>query len=259
MSYEKMIAEKAGIEQKIALLEKRINELPDGELQCAGNGRYCKWYCKQGDQRRYLPKKERKLAEQLTKKKYLLLQLNDLLHEKEAVEEYLKYRESYPSQAKRLITEKSEYQKMILPQLNVLENECIIWQNSSYKTNPKYPEQLIYKTSTGQYVRSKSEMLICMLLQEHGIPFRYECELQLGGKIIYPDFTIMHPKTGEIYYYEHFGMMDDEVYCKSACAKIQLYATNGILPSIQLITTFETQTHPLLPETVERIIEQYFL
>lgn len=259
MSYERMITEKAEIEQKIAQLEKLIAEMPKGELQCAGNGRYCKWYRKHGEQRKYLSKKERKLAEQLAKKKYLSLQLNDLLHEKEAVDVYLKYRENHPSQAKNLITEKSEYQKMILPQLNILEYECEKWQDSSYKTNQKYPEQLIYKTSTGQYVRSKSEMLICMLLQKYGIPFRYECEVQLGEKIIYPDFTIMHPRTGKIYYCEHFGMMDDEVYCKSACAKIQLYATNGIIPSIQLIATFETQTHPLLPETVEGIIKQYFL
>lgn len=259
VSYEKMIAEKAEMEQKIDQLKKLILELPDGELQCAGNGRYCKWYCKQGGQRRYLSKKERKLAEQLAKKKYLSLQLEDLLHEKEAVEVYLKYRENHPSQAARLVKEKSEYQKMILPQLHVLENECMIWQNSSYKTNHKYPEQLIYKTNTGLYVRSKSEMLICMLLQKYGIPFRYECELELDGKIIYPDFTIMHPKTGKLFYYEHFGMMDDDGYCRSACAKIQLYATNGIVPSIQLITTFETQEHPLLPETVEGIIKQYFL
>ena len=181
-----------------------------------------------------------------------------MLHEKEAVENYLKCREKYPSQARCLITEKSEYQKLILPQLNVLENECMIWQNSSYKPNPKYPEKLIYKTGTGQYVRSKSEMLICMLLHKYGIPFRYECELQLNEKVIYPDFTIMHPKTGKIYYYEHFGMMDDGSYCKKACDKIQLYAENGIIPSIQLITTFETQEHPLLPETVEGIIKQYF-
>ena len=259
MSYEQMIAEKAEIEQKIAQLEKQIEELPAGEIQCAGNGRYYKWYYKQDGKKRYLPKKERRLAEQLAKKKYLLLQLKDLLHEKEAVDVYLKYRENYPSQAKHLITEKSEYQKIILPQLNILEDECIKWQNSSYKTNPYYPEQLIYKTSIGQYVRSKSEMLICMLLQKYGIPFRYECELQVGGKIIYPDFTIMHPKTGKIYYYEHFGMMDDDCYCKSACAKIQLYAINGIIPSMQLIMTFETQTHPLFPETVEGIIKQYFL
>ena len=102
-------------------------------------------------------------------------------------------------------------------------------------------------------------MLICMLLQEYEIPFRYECELQLGEKIIYPDFTIMHPRNGKIYYYEHFGMMDDVGYCQNACAKIQLYATNGIIPSVQLITSFETRAHPLLPGTVEGIIKQYFL
>ena len=259
MSYERMITEKAEIEQKIVQLEKLIAEMPKGELQCAGNGRYYKWYCKHGGQRIYLPKKERALAEQLAKKKYLLLQLKDLLHEKEAVDVYLKYRENHPSQAKNLITEKSEYQKMILPQLNILEEECEKWQDSSYKTNQKYPEQLIYKTSTGQYVRSKSEMLICMLLQKYGIPFRYECELQIGGVIFHPDFTIRHPKTGKEYYWEHFGMMDEPGYARNAAGKIQSYISNGIIPSIQLITTYETRTSPLGYEKIKKILEEYFL
>lgn len=44
VSYERMLDEKAEIEQKIVQLEKIIAEMPEGELQCAGNGRYCKWY-----------------------------------------------------------------------------------------------------------------------------------------------------------------------------------------------------------------------
>lgn len=258
MSYQKMIAEKAEIEQKILQLEEAIEELPEGELLCAGNGEYCKWYYKLDGQKQYLPKKERMFAEQLAKKKYLSLQLNDLLHEKEAVELYLKYREMHPSQANGLIMENSKYQKILLPQISTMEKECVEWQNAPYQKNPKYQEQLKYKTITGLYVRSKSEMLISMMLQEYGIPFRYECALELEGKTIYPDFTLKHPKTGKIYYFEHFGRMDDADYCQNAYAKLQLYAKHGIIPMIQLLTTYETLEHPLSPETVERLIKQYF-
>lgn len=98
-----------------------------------------------------------------------------------------------------------------------------------------------------------------MFLYTHQIPFRYECALYLGESVIFPDFTIRHPHTGETYYWEHFGLADDPRYCKSVCTKLQLYMSNGIIPSIHLITTYETKEHPLSSETVNKMIQDYFL
>ncbi|MDY6103103.1 MAG: hypothetical protein SPI28_01035 [Acetatifactor sp.] len=53
--------------------------------------------------------------------------------------------------------------------------------------------------------------------------------------------------------------MDDREYRNNACRKIQLYCDNGIIPSIDLIATFETADHPLDVEKVENIINVYFL
>lgn len=91
------------------------------------------------------------------------------------------------------------------------------------------------------------------------IPFRYEAGLQLGNTFVYPDFTIRHPENGKYYYWEHFGMMDDSSYAEKAYAKMQLYTSHGIIPSIQLITTFETKKYPLTTGTIEQVIKQYFL
>lgn len=124
---------------------------------------------------------------------------------------------------------------------------------------PKYPENKIHKTSSGNKVRSKSEVLIDMVLYTHKIPFRYECELQLGDFKVYPDFTIMHPKTGKIIYWEHFGKMDDPKYNRNVGDRIQTYVNNGIVPSIDLIVTYETSTHPLAIDEVEKIVKEYFL
>lgn len=98
-----------------------------------------------------------------------------------------------------------------------------------------------------------------MLLYTNKIPFRYECALHLGETVIYPDFTIRHPQTGETFYWEHFGLMNKPSYHQSMLAKLQLYTSHNIIPSIQLITTYETQEHPLNPAIVENIINQYFL
>ena len=53
--------------------------------------------------------------------------------------------------------------------------------------------------------------------------------------------------------------MDDAAYAKSAFSKMSLYTANGIIPSINLITTFETMDHPLSVKMVEMLIRQYFL
>lgn len=76
---------------------------------------------------------------------------------------------------------------------------------------------------------------------------------------MYPDFTIRHPITGEMVYWEHFGLMDEEAYRNSVYKKLKLYCDNGIIPSINLITTYETKQHPLDANHVEAIIKEYFL
>ena len=55
------------------------------------------------------------------------------------------------------------------------------------------------------------------------------------------------------------GLMDNPTYCRNACSKIQLYASHGIIPSIQLITTYETQDNPLTMDVVDKIVTHYFL
>ena len=110
-----------------------------------------------------------------------------------------------------------------------------------------------------QGTRSKSEAMIDMILYSHRIPFRYECALYLGNHPIFPDFTIRHPQTGETFYWEHFGMMDDALYAQNTASKLQLYISHGIIPSIHLITTYETKDHPLSIEVIQKTVEHYFL
>lgn len=91
------------------------------------------------------------------------------------------------------------------------------------------------------------------------IPFRYECKLQLDETIIYPDFIIRHPITGKIYYWEHLGKMDDEVYRHRNSCKLEIYNSNQIYPSLNLILTYETKDCPLDAEYVNTLISHYFL
>lgn len=254
-----MLAESQRLDAKIKSLQTQLKSFPHGKLISARNGTRYKWYLRNEKNLIYLPKKERKLAEQLAAKKYLSCLLNDLIHEKKAIDFYLRHHNSSPAQSQKLLSETSEYQALLSPYFKPLIQELIDWVNAPYDTNPKFPEQLIHKTVSGNLVRSKSEALIDMMLYTNKIPFRYECALQLGSITLYPDFTIRHPHTGEIYYWEHFGRMDNSSYCQNAYSKLQLYSSHGIIPSIQLITTYETQTHPLSSEQIEQLIHYYFL
>ena len=130
--------------------------------------------------------------------------------------------------------------------------------DAPFEKNPKYPEQLIHKSTSGNYVRSKSEAMIDTFLHMNKLPFRYECCLELGDNIFYPDFTIRHPVTGQTYYWEHFGLMDIPSYAQKTYAKLQFYSSHGIIPSLNLIVTFETKESPLSTEMVSQLIHHYF-
>ena len=106
-------------------------------------------------------------------------------------------------------------------------------------------------------LRSKSESMIDMYLFTHHIPFRYECALTLGEVTLYPDFTLLRPSTGKIYYWEHHGRMDDPYYAKNVFTKMQLYNSYGIFPGIQLILTFETSESPLTFDAIEHTVSFY--
>ncbi len=257
--YERMLAEHLRLEEQIRSLQSKLQTLPSGKIICTRNGNRYKWYQSDGHIPTYIPKKNRSLAEQLALKKYLTEQLKYLTHEKNAIELYLRYHDSNINTAEKMLTDQSEYQKLLSPYFQPTSQKLHDWMTSPYESNSKHPEQLIHKTSSGNFVRSKSEALIDMVLHTNRIPFRYECALHLSESTIYPDFTVRHPQTGKIYYWEHFGLMDDPTYCKNMCSKLQLYTSHGIIPNIQLITTYETKDNPLSFETIENTIQKYFL
>ena len=106
-------------------------------------------------------------------------------------------------------------------------------------------------------VRSKSEAMIDMILYTHKLPYRYECALSLGDITLYPDFTLRHPRNGTTLYWEHFGQMDNPVYAQKSYSKLQLYTSHGIIPSIHLITTYETKMTPLTAAIIEKTVSFY--
>lgn len=259
MIYDKILTEKQNIEKQINLLKQQLATFPDGKLVCTKNGKYTKWYQSNGTSCTYISKQNRKLAEKLAHKKYLSLRLATLQNEETALDFYLKHYHQEILQAEHNFINSPEYASLLSLCFTPISHELATWMNSPYETNTKHPETLIHKTLSNKYVRSKSEAIIDMYLHKNQIPFRYECLLQLGDISLFPDFTIRHPQTGEFFYWEHFGFMDDSSYVKNVFSKLQLYTLHGIIPSINLITTYETKENPLSTDVVEKIVNHYFL
>lgn len=230
---------------KINSLSCTIKSLPEGKLICIRNGKYLKWYHSDGHNITYIPKKNRKLAELLAQKKYYSLQLQETILEKESIELYLKHKDSLKHSSIDLFLPDSKYSELLSPHFSSHAEKIKNWLSEPYESNPAHIEALQHPTIAGINVRSKSEAMIVYVLHSHNIPFKYEYPLRLGTTTYYPDFTIMHPKTEKIIYYEHFGLMDDSNYSRKCAQKLYRYITNSIIPDINLITTYETDEHPL--------------
>ena len=151
------------------------------------------------------------------------------------------------------------YRELILSGLDKTERERAIWMTEDYDKNPYMREKCIFKTPTGEKVRSKSEYIIYNALLDAKIPFRYDSGISLEGHTVYPDFVIMHPRTGKLYIWEHLGKMDDPEYIEKNIRKLGIYSRNGWVLMKTLLITTETSDQPLDIDQVHWIIEHYFL
>ena len=257
MLYHRILAESKRLESEINSIKKQISKFPDKKIFCSKNSNRYKWYITDGKTQTYLPKSQRVLAEKLATRKYLSNLLEDLMHEKTAIDFYLRLHNPI-RKSEQMLIQTPEYRNLIEPYFTPHSDELHQWASTPSSENPCHTEQLIFKATSGKFVRSKSEVIIDMFLHTHRLPFRYEAPLILGSVTIYPDFTIRHPNTGNFFYWEHFGLADDPSYRKNMNSKLQLYTSYGIYPTIQLITTYETKDSPLNTELVENIIQYYF-
>ena len=258
MIFERIKQEYQQVNNKINSIKSKIQRLPKGKLLCHRNGKYYRWRISDGHTETTLPKTNRPLAEKLAYKEYLQQELNNLIHEKKALSLYLDYHSNNVKSTDELLNLTPEFQNLISSYITPLSEELSTWASEPYERNTHHPEHLTHKTSFGYFVRSKSESLIATYLHLYKIPFRYECLLILGDISFYPDFTIRHPETGAYYYWDHFGLIERPSYAKDAFNKLAFYASHGLYPSINLITTFETQANPLNSEVIEKTIQHYF-
>jgi hypothetical protein len=92
-----------------------------------------------------------------------------------------------------------------------------------------YDSKHVQISVKGEFMISKSEVIIANLLAAKNIPYAYESPLSdEKGVTIKPDFTL-EDDLGTTYYWEHLGMLSDDSYRSKWTLKKEWYERNGIV------------------------------
>ena len=109
------------------------------------------------------------------------------------------------------------------------------------RQNPSHPEQLNVHTELGVF-RSREEYIVAWALTILGLRFKYESPLPTPYRYHYPDFAVLHPKTGKIVYIEYSGMLKNAEYRHSVLTRLKDYGDAGVYLGYNLFfisTVFE--------------------
>ena len=239
-------------------ITRRIEELPAERINVKErNGKYYYYLDGEGVREKYLSSEESDLILQLVQKDYLNKVLRGAKTEQKAI---LKMLELYPETvAEDVYDSLSEGRKKYATPINICDDAFAQkWMNTPYKRKPFKKNAPEFYTLKGERVRSKSEAMIADRLFARGIPYRYECPLKIGNRIIHPDFTILRMSDRKILYHEHCGKMGDAEYKEDMVERANNYSKAGIVLGDRLFYTFESDKVPLDIRTLDRIIDTHY-
>lgn len=95
--------------------------------------------------------------------------------------------------------------------------------------NDFFVENKLYQATNGVRVRSKQELhILNRLVEVPHFEVYYERELTAGRDSRFPDFTIRNRRTSTVFYWEHFGLVEEEEYFKEMQVKMQWYKRIGV-------------------------------
>ena len=207
--------------------------------------------------RRYIRKSDRGLAEALAQRDYNRKLLAELEKRLTAV---VKAREVYEHTSPEDIgigftKERQALFRALIPSDIQFIRE---WKAQVYHGKPFAADAPEFITVQGERVRSKSEKFIADALERHGIPYKYECPLDLPqGLTVYPDFRVLNVAQRKEFIWEHLGLMDNESYAAKAVNKINTYMRAGYFPGDPLILTMESAQAPLSTRIIEMMMDRY--
>lgn len=129
-----------------------------------------------------------------------------------------------------------------------------------------YDTKYIQVSEKGEFMISKSEVIIADKLHNNKIQYVYEAAITDDkGVTIHPDFTIEDSDTGITYYWEHLGLLTKDDYRSKWKRKQEWYTRNKILDYItnsnadkQLIITRDKPDGGIDSTEIKEIIDKLF-
>ena len=245
----------------ITRLEKKLKDLPSGSLKICKSGNRINYYISGGnsyEKEKYLNKNDFKLIEDLAQKSYLKKVLKASKKEAAALKTTL---DKFPEIQAESIYDKlsDDRKKLVKPIVTPIDQYVREWLEKPYEPKEISEDTPIFETLKGERVRSKSEQIIADRLYINGIPYKYECPLKVGKKIIHPDFTILRKSDRKVLYHEHCGKMDDPDYTKRNLPRINDYILNGFALGDKLFLSLESSTSPLDVRVIDRMIKDHYM
>lgn len=129
-----------------------------------------------------------------------------------------------------------------------------------------YDTKYIQVSEKGEFMISKSEVIIADKLHNNNIQYAYEAPITDDrGITIHPDFTIEDNDTGITYYWEHLGMLTKDDYRSKWKRKQEWYEKKGILEytknrdaDFQLIITKDKPDGGIDSTEIKDLIDELF-
>ena len=247
------------LQDLIKTFEDEFRRLPEGYVCVNRIHGYNRYYhrIRRLNQSKYLKKTETDTLQALMRKRFIKQNLSVLRANAGHLSACIKNYKIYDPDA--IINSLTEIfgQRASKAERETESMTMTAWEAAEHETNPYYEENKIHITPRGGRVRSKSEAMIAAYLYSKGIEYRYEASLLLEGKQLYPDFTIRRPSDGGIIYWEHFGLLRDEGYCRRAVEKVFHYMRNGIVPGENLIITCDDANGGINMETIAALVKGF--
>ena len=213
---------------------------------------------------KYIKRRNESLAYSLAQKAYYQ-KVKTLLVKQ--IDELTAFIDTYkPKEVEMVYDELPRIRKQMIAPLRISIAEKIRrWNDETYEPNNNHPEGKIYETEQGEFVRSKSEVIIANMLYRNkkDILYKYERPIRMiaEGKeiVVYPDFTILNKHTGKIIYLEHIGRLDDSYYANDFVRKVNTYVENDLIPGRDVVFTYESSRHPLDMRVLKKIVGELIL
>lgn len=266
MLLEELKAEYNKLQRNADIMQKELAIAPEGRLHVSGRkGEKPRLYffdeeiCKEHPNGVYISQDQMDFAKRLAQKEYDEKMYDWLVRTGKKLKTLIKcYEHDGPEMIYNKLSDAKK--EMIEPLVLPTEEYVNKWKSEKITNSNTYEKATRIVTENGEQVRSKSEKIIADKLKAKNVPYVYEPMVVLDdGSRVFPDFAVLNVRERKEYYIEHFGMMDNPEYCKSAIEKISKYEKNGIYIGRGLICTFETIDKAMDTNEFNGIIREYLL